>query len=188
MNRRIISLATTLTLLAAGSLPAQHPMRELTVDATSDADFALVDLDAGTVLPAGTPDSATPWQLGVQRYALRLNHGITAALLVDNTLLVAGNPLFMLSAEAQQRFDSVTEADIPPPERFGSRLPSSVAVEDSPPFVYGVDPSNPHAVSPTFNIYLVKDGDAVYKVQFLSYYHPVTGAARMITIRFARLR
>ncbi len=40
---------------------------------------------------------------------------------------------------------------------------------------------------PTFNVYLVRRGDAVYKVQITGYYN-ATGTPRQITIRSARLR
>lgn len=40
---------------------------------------------------------------------------------------------------------------------------------------------------PTYNVYLVKRGTEVYKVQLTSYYG-VTGAARQVTIRYARLK
>jgi hypothetical protein len=40
---------------------------------------------------------------------------------------------------------------------------------------------------PNFNVYLVKKGDRVYKVQLTGYYD-VTGKARVITVRQARLR
>jgi hypothetical protein len=40
---------------------------------------------------------------------------------------------------------------------------------------------------PNFNVYLVKKGDAVYKVQLTGYYD-VTGKSRVITLRSARLR
>ncbi len=184
---RSISLLAAVAIVAA-PLSGQGEVREFTVDATSDAEFALVDLGTGTVLPAGTADSVSGWQLGVQRYTLRLAPGVKAKLLIDNTLLVEANPMAVSPVEARQRFDAVGAADIPADEMFTSSLPASVSVDDSPPFVYGIDPGQPHAVLPTHNIYLIRDGDAVYKVQFLSYYQPVTGAARFITVRVATVR
>ena len=43
-----------------------------------------------------------------------------------------------------------------------------------------------HRISPNFNVYLVKRGSEVYKVQLISYY-ATDGTSRQITVRYARL-
>jgi hypothetical protein len=40
---------------------------------------------------------------------------------------------------------------------------------------------------PTFNVYLIKRGNEVYKVQLIGYYGPA-GEPRILTMRYARLR
>ncbi len=67
-------------------------------------------------------------------------------------------------------------------------IPYSIAAADGPPFIYGLDATNPNRLIPSYNVYLVKKGAAVYKVQFLSYYNPVGGASGFVTLRSARIQ
>ncbi len=67
-------------------------------------------------------------------------------------------------------------------------IPYSIAAADAPPFIYGIDATNPNRLIPSYNVYLVKKGGAVYKVQFLSYYNPVGGASGFVTLRSARIQ
>ena len=182
-------LLTILLTFAATPIPAQTtdwPTFQLTVDATSDADFARVNLATGKVL--ASDDSTTNWDLAIKRYEFRLGAGASAALIVDNTVVAAANPYAGNATSQLPAFDAITAADIPATKEFTTTIPNSVALEDSPPFLYGLDPASPHAVLPTFNIYLVPSGDAVHKIQMLDYYHPVTGASRYITLRAARVQ
>jgi hypothetical protein len=65
-------------------------------------------------------------------------------------------------------------------------VPFSASLDDpASPFLYNLAGDN--RLSPTYNIYLVQVGDAVYKVQFIGYYG-ATGASGHPTIRYARIR
>ncbi|MEO8030913.1 MAG: HmuY family protein [Gemmatimonadota bacterium] len=65
-------------------------------------------------------------------------------------------------------------------------IPFSTALDDpAGPFLYNLAGDN--RLSPTFNIYLVKVGDAVYKFQLIGYYN-ATGAGGHPSIRYAKLR
>ena len=65
-------------------------------------------------------------------------------------------------------------------------VPFSSSLDDpAAPFLYNLAGDN--RLSPTFNIYLVQVGDAVYKVQLTGYYSD-TGASGHPTIRYARIR
>jgi hypothetical protein len=44
-----------------------------------------------------------------------------------------------------------------------------------------------HQIWPTYDVFLIRRGDAVYKVQLTSYYG-ATGDSRQITFRYARLQ
>ena len=61
------------------------------------------------------------------------------------------------------------------------------AALDNPagPFLYNL--ANDQRLSPTYNIYLIKAGTAVYKVQLIGYYN-ATGASGYPTIRYAQLQ
>jgi hypothetical protein len=92
-----------------------------------------------------------------------------------------------------ESFEEVTTAaDAPEYAAFLSRISSpianSVTADDAPPFLYGLDPANPHRLVPSFNIYLIRSGTAVYKVQFLGYYNPAGGASGFPTLRVARIK
>jgi hypothetical protein len=95
--------------------------------------------------------------------------------------------------EIGETFDGLTTAaDAPDYGPFLAALSSPIAnsidAADSPPFLYGIDETNPHRLVPTFNVYLVRRGNNVFKVQFLSYYDPAGGASGVVTLRVARLR
>ncbi len=65
-------------------------------------------------------------------------------------------------------------------------VPFSTALDDpAGPFLYNLAGDN--RLSPTFNIYLVKVGVAVYKFQLTGYYNS-TGAGGHPSIRYAKLR
>jgi hypothetical protein len=194
MQFRFSSIATASLLFGAmATLGAQAaPSNIITVDATSDAGYGYVDLAKGEVVTVSA-ESAAPWTLAFKRFEVRLNSGstvvkpVTAALAVDNSA-APSDALLEFTAENQlARFEAVSAADIPANDKFRPTLPNSIAAEDSPPFIYGIDPADQHRLVPTFNVYVVKQGDAVYKVQFVNYYHPVSGAARNIGVRVARL-
>ena len=55
----------------------------------------------------------------------------------------------------------------------------------SPWYRYNITGTD-NQIWPNFNVYLIKDGDAVYKVQIISYYGP-TGTSRQITLRTSRV-
>lgn len=67
-------------------------------------------------------------------------------------------------------------------------IPYSIAAADGPPFIHGIDATNPNRLIPSYNVYLVRKGGAVYKVQFVSYYNPVGGASGFVTLRSARIQ
>lgn len=82
-----------------------------------------------------------------------------------------------------------TAADAPSYAPYISVVSGPIpATFDDPkgPFLYGLD--NDQVIYPTFNIYLVKVGTAVYKVQLIDYYNGSNGASGWPTMRYARLR
>ena len=82
-----------------------------------------------------------------------------------------------------------TAADAPTYAPYISVISGPIpATFDDPkgPFLYGLN--NDQVLYPTFNIYLVKVGSAVYKVQLIDYYNGSTGASGWPTVRYARIR
>jgi hypothetical protein len=78
-------------------------------------------------------------------------------------------------------FDAVTDAGAAPPQvyqadRFGG------VFSRSPWYRYNLDGNN--TIFPTFDVYLIRRGDRVWKLQVVNYYN-VAGDARHITFRYA---
>ena len=93
--------------------------------------------------------------------------------------------------DAAQSFSGLTDAsDAPEYGLFLSGLtgpvPFSTALDDpNGPFLYNLAGDN--RLSPTFNIFLIKIGTDVYKVQVIGYYS-ATGVSGHPTIRFAKIQ
>jgi hypothetical protein len=146
-----------------------------------------------TVTP-GPPGTPTPISLvngaTMTTTGCTWDVGISAALeFTVNAACSAGTfPL-----EPTESFAAITNAaDAPAYGAFvatiSGPIPNSIDAAAKPPFLYDIDPQNPHRLTPTFNVYLVRSGSAVYKLQFLSYYNPVGGASGFITYRLAKLQ
>jgi len=126
----------------------------------------LVDLNAGAVVTSGTA-----WDLKVSGWEILTNSG------------VSGSGKVGVYADTTA-FADVTTAVLPA-QAYGSDAFGGLFA-GSPWYRYNIDPSAPNHIHPTFNVYLVKRGTVVYKVQLINYYGPA-GETRRITFRFARL-
>jgi hypothetical protein len=92
--------------------------------------------------------------------------------------------------DASQTFATATRADDAP--QYGAFVaqvsgPIPGSFEDpAGPFLYNLAGDN--RLSPTFNVYLVKVGSAVYKVQLTRYYSVTGGASGYPTIRYKQIQ
>lgn len=159
------------------TLEYRHQDAGATLDAaaTVDVDFSqgtgYVDLSAGAVVQP----SGCNWDLSVSpSFSIEFNAPCDAGSF----------PL-----DATEDFGAMTQADDAP--EYGAflsvisgALPS--AVDDaSGVFWYNIEGNN--RLWPTFNVFLVEIGTAVYKVQVTDYYS-ATGASGFPTVRFEQLR
>jgi hypothetical protein len=126
----------------------------------------MVDLNAGATVTSGTD-----WDLKVSGWQVLTNGG------------VSGGGKVGVYADTTAFADIVTAAL--PAQAYSSDAFGGVFA-GSPWYRYNIDPSAPNHIHPTFNVYLIKRGEAVYKVQLIDYYGPA-GETRRITFRFARL-
>lgn len=142
-----------------------------TIDLTSATEAGL-DLGTGTqVAPTGCD-----WDIRAARtYEVTVNAACNAGTF----------PL-----EATDDFAAQTRADDAP--QYGPYLallsgpiPNSVTAPEAP-YLYNLAGDN--RLSPTFNTFLVTVGDAVFKLQLISYYNPAGGQSGHPTIRYARIR
>lgn len=134
-------------------------------------------LDAGTGqvyldLRSGTVGSGGSWDVWLDGYNLRLNGGVSGS----------GRAA---AALADQPFEQMTSA---------ADLPSQAYLSDTYGGVfamyrwyrYNITGSD-HQIWPTYDVYLVRRGSSVWKVQLIGYYNE-RGEPRFITFRYARLR
>jgi len=140
---------------------AFEPTQTVTLDASS---VDSLDLNTGSTAPAGGE-----WDLSLDGFTLRLNSGVSGSGAAGAT-------------PSPEPFAAVTTAAV------DSRAYQS----DGFAGVFGTHPwyrynlTGENIIHPTFDVYLVKRGADVYKVQLIDYYSPA-GAPRNISFRYAKL-
>jgi hypothetical protein len=142
---------------------AMGEVRSLEVDVPADQKV-YVSLTGGAV------STATEWDLMLEGFDIRLNGGSSGSGKAGAVL-------------ANQPFEAIATADDVPPAVF--KADAFGGVFDAHRW-YFYDMTT-HQVWPTYNVYLVRKGADVYKVQIIGYYN-TQGKDRHITIRYARVR
>jgi hypothetical protein len=146
----------------AGAGQPLGPPDTLTLDASLGRVF--VDLVAGAV---GT---STSWDVALDGYAFLTNGGVSGTGGVG-------------AVATTTAFDAITDAGAAPLQVYrGDRFGGVFAA--APWYRYNLDGNN--TISPTFDVYLVRRGTSVWRLQVVSYYD-IAGAPRHITIRYAPL-
>lgn len=163
------------------------PGATFTVDASSADVWALVDLGSpAQLVEAVDPGASFAWDLGFQATKLMLNGGtsgpagMVAYCLCQNAGATSEEIMAMTPESEAADFDSVTRADIP----AASAAWSAGVFDESRWYRYNL--AGGHQIWPTYEVYLVKRGDEVYKLQLTGYYG-ADGAPRQITFRYALL-
>ncbi len=140
---------------------AFEPVQTLVLDAST---LTRVDLNTASTTPSD-PD----WDLSLEGFDLRLNSG------VSGSGQAAATP-------SPEPFEAITTAATDP----------RAYLTDGFAGVFGTHPwyrynlTGENIIHPTFDVYLVKRGDAVYKIQLIDYYS-TAGEPRHISFRYARL-
>ncbi len=188
---RKLGVAVAGVLLVAGCSDSttgpedEGPTLTHTVDA--EADWAFVSFGA-TIADRSVADYATStdWDLGFHSINVLVNGGetgpggVTIHCVCQNDGASDDAVLAMTPASELSDFDAVTAAQIPTaPSAW-----SPTAITDNAWYRYNI--LGDHAISPTFQVYLLKRGAAVYKVQLIGFYG-AGGLRRQITIRYAQL-
>jgi hypothetical protein len=163
------------------------PGASLTVDASSTESWALVDLGSpAQVVQAPDPATSAAWDLGFQTTKVMLNGGasgpagMVAYCLCQNAGATNEQIMAMTPDSERAEFEGVTRAQIP----AAGEAWSATVFDGSKWYRYNLDGN--HQIWPTYDVYLVKRGSEVYKVQITGYYG-ADGKARQITFRYARL-
>lgn len=166
----------------AGTAAGQEVVTH-TVDASGD--WVLIDFDTGPI-QVDDPVNSLEWDLGILSTTIAVNGGdggpgeVTAHCICQNQSL--GNDVVQtLTLESESPdFDAVGSDQIPQDESAWS----TTAFDDSPWYRYNL--MGEHRIWPTFDVYLVKKGDEVYKVQLTNFYGP-GDEPRHLTLRYAKI-
>ena len=135
--------------------------RTVTLDASS---LASLDLNTGSVTPADGE-----WDLSLEGFTLRLNGGVSGSGAAGAT-------------PSPEPFEAVTTAAV---DSRAFQADAFAGVFGTHPW-YRYNLTGENIIHPTFEVFLVKRGAEVFKVQLIDYYSPA-GAPRNISFRYARL-
>jgi hypothetical protein len=152
---------------------------EYAVQLAPGADFdtvRTVELAAGTRFEFTTRTAGTPteWDVRLDGWSLRVNSGVSGA----------GSTLGLSFASPFAPFTAATAAQVQPTTFRRDGVASQFGVKAW--YRYNVTGTD-QQIWPTYNVYLVKRGSAVYKVQLIGYYN-LAGEPRNITVRSARIQ
>lgn len=179
--RRFTTLLVLLPLAAACSEdptgPEIQPVRQLMVAAE---DSAFIDLAADTaVLVTGASSAA--WDFGFWQTAAFVNAsaGASVLCLCQNAAATPAEIMEMSPESELADFEAVTAADIP------ASGWSATVFNENRWYRYNLTGTD-HQIWPTFDVYLVRRGSEVYKVQLIGYYN-AEGDPRYVTFRYVKL-
>jgi hypothetical protein len=148
----------------------------------------LVDLqNEGRIVEASDPASSTLWDVGFQTSKVMVNGGaagpagIVAYCLCQNAAATPAQIMAMTPESELAKFEAVTAANVP---GAGAGWSAQV-MTDKPWYRYNLTGQD-HFIWPTYDVYLIRRGEAVYKLQITGYYS-ATGDPRFITFRYAQL-
>lgn len=166
------------TAAAPGAVTFEYVLQSSPGAAFGATQTATVTVGATPVyfdFATGAVSSVSAWDVQFDGFTIRLNSGVSGSGTVRG--LNAG-------ANSFASIDATFAASVPA-VAFRSDAFGGVFVRKLW-YRYNLTGSD-NQIWPTFNVYLIAVGDAVYKVQIISYYD-TAGAARQITLRYSRLR
>lgn len=168
---RVTSL-TGPTATHAGEVTIEYavqPTAEAAFDATQTAtldaaSLVSLDLNSGSTAPA-----EGEWDLSLEGFTLRINSGVSGSGAAGAT-------------PSPEPFAAVTTAAV---DSRAYQVDAFAGVFGSHPW-YKYNLTGENIIHPTFDVYLVKRGADVYKLQLIDYYS-AAGEPRNISFRYAKL-
>ena len=170
---RIISIENA-TAAHAGSVTIEYAVQPTETSAFGETRTLTVDVAAGPVsidLEAGATTESTAWDVRFEGWNVRVNSGISG-----------GGQAGAAAPEAGETFATLTSA-VTAAQAYASDRYAGV-FGTSPWYRYNL--TGQHRVHPTFDVYLIRRGNAVYKVQLTGYYGPA-GEPRRIGVRYEQI-
>lgn len=154
---------------------------QTTVFATDSVYFSV----AGDAVTQVSTSSTASWDFGFRQTAVFLRQTGTPVLalcLCQNASATNEQIVAMTPDSEKSDFDAVTAVQIPP--ATDARWSSTTTFTTNPWYKYNL--INTNYIHPTFQVYLIKAGTTVYKLQIINYYD-AAAASRNITFRYERL-
>ena len=162
------------TAASAGTVTLEYAVQPTATSALGTTQTIQVDLSTGAKsidLETGTiTNSATDWDLRLEGYTIRVNGGVSGPGKGGAAAASGAFAEITTAKEADQAYRTDTYAGV-----FGS----------SRWYRYNIGGTG-NRISPTFEVYLIKRGDKVYKLQILNYYN-ATNNPRFITFRYEQI-
>jgi hypothetical protein len=184
--RRLALLA--LTVAGCSSDPTgpsgPPPINTITVQSTS-AVYLTLD-DTARIVAVSDPATSAGWDISVLTTAITLNGGttgpggVTGYCLCANASATSEQVRAMTSAGQLAAFENVTAADIPATAEFRGDVFTTQRW-----YRYNITGTD-NQIWPVYNIYLIRRGTSVYKIQITGYYN-AAAEPRHVTLRYARL-
>ena len=173
---RVTALAGA-TATSAGTITVEYALQPSTGAPFGTVTTRTIDMTGGPVyldLATGPVPASSSWDLRLSGYEIRVNGGVSGTGGVGAVL------------DESMAFSQITS-------QYASTAPAVAYRSDSYGGVFATSPwyrynitGTDNQIWPNFNVYLVKRGDTVYKVQVISYYGP-SGTSRQITLRSSRV-
>ena len=163
-----------MTATHAGTATIEYAVQETETSAFGPLRTITIDLAAGPVsvdLNANAIVSAASWDVRVEGYTIRVNSGVSGA-----------GQAGAASPEEGEDFATLGSAVIAEQAYLADRYAGVFG--EHPWYRYNL--TGAHGVHPTFDVYLVRRGSSVFKLQLLNYYGPA-GQARHITFRYEQI-
>lgn len=167
---------TDAAMAHAGTVTLEWALQPTKGAAFEETETLAVDLSTGPVyldLETASPVTSTDdWDLWLEGYTIRVNGGVSG-----NGQAGAGY--------TDTPFEDIEDASAAPDVAYAGDAFGGV-FDEFPWFRYNLTGSD-HQIWPTYDVYLLRKGEDVYKVQVTSYYGPAA-QPRQITFRYQRLQ
>lgn len=144
------------------------------IDATDATLWVYFDIDAGLQVTSDAPETDTEWDLGFQRFQIKLNGGVSGSGDVE-------------VATTTEAYENVTEA---PANGFETDLPDGDDDNEDPDYAlsswYDYDPAT-HVLTPKSATYVLKSSDGAYFRLAMTSYYDAAGNSGHMSFRWSSL-
>ena len=162
------------TAAHAGNVTIEYAVQSTDAAAFAETRTLTVDVAAGPVsvdLNAGATTQSAAWDIRLDGWTIRVNSGVSGGGQAGAATPAAGETFATLTS-------AVTAAQAYAADRYAGVFGTS------PWYRYNL--TGQHRVHPTFDVYLIRRGNTVYKVQLTGYYGPA-GEVRQIGMRYEQI-